>query len=172
MRQLQIALIGMIGLAVLDGARAADGALSSTNALASNVAVPDPNTYRIRALDHMVVFLRNRVLQAYRESFQKHEYPKLSEFEKKGYDWYWSRSMTESSGMFTSNERKRVLKEHGDDALQLWNKGWQMAGNLHEKEVRAYEAEWREACQMAKEQQTSPTTGRTVPPSASASGGQ
>lgn len=172
MKRIIIALIAMFGLTALDGALAADAALSSTNVLASGVAVPDQNAYRIRALDYMVMFLRNRVIEAYRESFRKYEYPKLSEFEKKGYDWYWSCSMTESSGIFTSNERKRVLKEHGDQALQLWNKGWQMAGNLHEKEWKAYEAEWQEACRMAKEQLTSPTTGRTVPPSAGASGGQ
>lgn len=82
-------------------------------------------------LRHDVAVLRVNLLQSYRDSFEKYEYSKLTQFEKKGYEWYWSLSWIESSGQGTKRERERIEKEHGKDALALWDKGWHVAYSMH-----------------------------------------
>ena len=78
--------------------------------------------------------LHSKLIEAYRNNYEKLEYPKLNDFEKQGYDWYWSH-MWESSGMFTATERKRILQEHGEDAMKSWDRGWHAALDINERAV-------------------------------------
>jgi len=75
--------------------------------------------------------LQAKLLQSYRDSFEQHEYPKLNVFAKQGYDWYWSLSWIESSGMGTKRERERVEGEHGKQSLAIWDEGWHAAYSIH-----------------------------------------
>lgn len=79
--------------------------------------------------------LHSKLIKAYRDNFEKLEYPKLNDFQKQGYDWYWSH-MWESSGMFTATERKRILKESGENAMKSWDSGWTAALEINERAVK------------------------------------
>jgi hypothetical protein len=77
--------------------------------------------------------LQTKLLQSYREGFEKYEYPKLDAFAKQGYNWFWQQSLIESSGCITKKEEERILKEHGKTALELWKQGWSAAHTMWNK---------------------------------------
>ena len=95
--------------------------------LSSCSSLPEENA-KLRNED---AALQAKLLQSYRNSFEKHEYLKLNAFAKQGYDWYWSLSWIESSGMGTKRERERIEKEHGKHGLAIWDKGWHAAYSMH-----------------------------------------
>ena len=96
------------------------------------------------------MFLRGKLLQAYRDSFENYELSKLSELERKGYNWYWDISLTESSGIMTKTERDRISKKYGSDGLEQWANGLKMAGALYKKAIKAYEEARTEAHNLCK----------------------
>jgi hypothetical protein len=95
--------------------------------LSSCSSLPDENA----KLRKDIAVLRSQLLQSYRDCFEKYEYAKLDALAKQGYDWYWSLSWCESSGMGTGRERERIEKEHGKHGLAVWDEGWNAANEMH-----------------------------------------
>lgn len=80
------------------------------------------NPEKYKQLEDENHFLRHEYSKLYRKIFEATEYPKLTKFEKQGYDWAFSH-LWESSGMITGEERKRIKGKYGEDALNQWDKG-------------------------------------------------
>jgi hypothetical protein len=94
-------------------------------------------------------FLRGESSILYRENFELTKYPKMSKFEKAGYDWCWTH-LWESSGMITEDEEKRIGKQYGNEALKQWEKGHNAAWEIFAIGGDRIVKSWRQCREIEK----------------------
>jgi hypothetical protein len=104
-----------------------------------------------------------RSIEVHRASFERDNYPGLSEYAKHGYDWYWNRTITEASGFYTKTERRRILEAGGPDVLKSWDDGWNAANAIRQQAYRDIKCAPTNGSSLHSTRGTPPAYARAAP---------
>ena len=111
--------------------------------------LPSCSSQTVRHLKEENQFLRGEASILYRENFELTKYPKMSKFEKAGYDWSWTH-LWESSGVITKDEEERIRKQYGNEALKQWEKGYNAAWEIFTIDGDKLVSSWRQCRKIEK----------------------